>query len=33
MDDILTSNLNETVDSIKNNNNVYNTGKVIKVND
>ena len=33
MDDILTSNLNETVDSIKNNNNVYNTGKVMKVND
>ena len=33
MDDILTSNFNETVDSIKNNNNVYNTGKVIKVND
>ena len=33
MDDILTSNLNETVDSIRNNNNVYNTGKVIKVND
>lgn len=33
MDDILTSNLNETVASIKNNNNVYNTGKVIKVND
>ncbi len=33
MDDIWTSNLNETVDSIKNNENVYNTGKVIKVND
>lgn len=33
MDDILTSNLNETVDSIKNNENIYNTGKVIKVND
>lgn len=33
MDDILTSNLNDTVDSIKNNENVYNTGKVIKVND
>lgn len=33
MDDIWTSNLNETVDNIKNNNNVYNTGKVIKVND
>lgn len=33
MDDIWTNNLNETVDSIKNNDNVYNTGKVIKVND
>ena len=33
MDDIITSNLYGTVDSIKNNNNVYNTGKVIKVND
>ncbi len=33
MDDILTSNLNDTIDSIKNNDNVYNTGKVIKVND
>lgn len=33
MDDIWTSNLNETVDSIKSNDNVYNTGKVIKVND
>ena len=33
MDDIWTSNLNDTVDSIKNNENVYNTGKVIKVND
>ena len=33
MDDILTSNLNETVDSIKNNDNVYNIGKVIKVNE
>ena len=33
MDDMLTSNLNETVDSIKNNNNIYNTGKVIKVNE
>lgn len=33
MDDILTSNLYGTVNSIKNNNNVYNTGKVIKVND
>ena len=33
MDDIWTSNLNEALDSIKNNENVYNTGKVIKVND
>ena len=33
MDDIWTSNLNDTIDSIKNNENVYNTGKVIKVND
>ena len=33
MDDMLTSNLNETVDSIKNNNNIDNTGKVIKVNE
>lgn len=33
MDDILTSNLNDTIDSIKNNENVYNTGNVIKVND
>jgi F-type H+-transporting ATPase subunit alpha len=33
MDDMWTSNLNETIDSIKNNDNVYNTGKVIKVND
>ena len=33
MDDTWTSNLNDTVDSIKNNENVYNTGKVIKVND
>lgn len=33
MDDIWTSNLNDTVDSIKNNENIYNTGKVIKVND
>ena len=30
MDDILTSNLNDTIDSIKNNENVYNTGNVIK---
>lgn len=33
MGDIWTSNLNETVDSIKNNDNVYNTGKVLRVND
>lgn len=33
MDDIWTNNLNETVDNIKNNDNIYNTGKVIKVND
>ena len=33
MDDMWTSNLNETVDNIKNNENIYNTGKVIKVND
>ena len=33
MDDIWTSNLKETVDNIKTNNNVYNTGRVIKVND
>jgi len=33
MDDIWTSNLNDTIDSIKNNENVYNTGRVIKVND
>lgn len=33
MDDILTSNLLETVDSIKNNENVYNVGRVVKVNE
>ncbi len=33
MDDVWTSNLNETVNNIKNNENVYNTGKIIKVND
>ena len=33
MDDIWTSNLKETVNNIKNNNNVYTTGKVVKVND
>ncbi len=33
MDDIWTSNLNETIDSIKNNDNVYTAGKVLRVND
>ena len=33
MDDIWTSNLNDTVDSIKSNDNIYNTGKVVNVND
>lgn len=33
MDDILTSNLKDTVDNIKNNNNVYTTGRVVKVSD
>ncbi len=33
MDDIWTSNLNDAVDNIKNNDNIYNTGKVINVND
>ena len=33
MDDMLTSNLNNTIDSIKNNDNVYNVGRVLKVND
>ena len=33
MDDVWTSNLNETVDSIKNNDNIYNIGRVIRVND
>lgn len=33
MDDMWTSNLNETVENIKNNENIFNTGKVIKVND
>ena len=32
MNDTFTNNLNEIVDNIKNNNNVYSTGKVIKVN-
>ena len=33
MDDIWTSNLNDTVDSIKSNDNIYNTGRVINVNE
>ena len=33
MDDILTKSLNETVTNIKNNENIYNIGKVLKVND
>ena len=33
MEDVWTSNLNETIDNIKNNNNIYNTGSVIKVSD
>lgn len=33
MDDIWTSNLKDTVNSIKSNNNIYTTGKVVKVND
>ena len=33
MDDVWTSNLNETVSNIKNNDNIYNTGKIIKVNE
>ena len=33
MDDIWTSNLKDTVDNIKNNNNIYTAGKVVKVND
>ena len=33
MDDMWTSTLKDTVDSIKKNNNVYTTGKVVKVND
>ena len=33
MDDMLTKSLNETVDNIKNNENVYNIGRVLKVND
>lgn len=33
MDDMITSNLFETVDNIKNNDNIYNAGKVVKVNE
>ena len=33
MDDMWTSNLLDTVDNIKNNENIYNTGRVLKVND
>ena len=33
MDDIFTNNLNESIDNIKSNNNIYSTGRVIKVND
>lgn len=33
MDDVLTSNINETIDNIKNNNNVYSLGRVVKVNE
>ena len=33
MDDIWTNNLNDTIDSIKNNNNIYTKGNVIKVNE
>lgn len=33
MDDIWTNNLNDTIDSIKNNNNIYAQGNVIKVNE
>lgn len=33
MDDVWTSNLNETVSNIKNNDNIYNAGKIIKVNE
>jgi F-type H+/Na+-transporting ATPase subunit alpha len=33
MDDIWTNNLNDTIDSIKNNNNIYTQGNVIKVNE
>lgn len=33
MNDILTNKLTNTIDDIKNNNNIYTTGKVIKVND
>ena len=33
MDDVFTSNINETIDNIKNNNNVYSLGRVVKVNE
>ena len=33
MDDVVTSNINETIDNIKNNNNVYSLGRVVKVNE
>ena len=33
MDDIFLNDLNESIDNIKNNNNVYTAGKVIKVNE
>ncbi len=33
MDDVITSNINETIDNIKNNNNVYSLGRVVKVNE
>lgn len=33
MDDILVNDLNESIDNIKNNNNVYTSGRVIKVNE
>ena len=33
LDDIWTNNLNDTIDSIKNNNNIYTQGNVIKVNE
>ena len=33
MDDIITNNLKDTVDNIKNNNNIYTMGRVVKVNE